>query len=53
MGWVFIIIIAMHLSTHLALMIKNTYITAKEKAREKYAKKRNSTPQQEDSKEAQ
>ena len=45
LGWVFIMIIALHLGTHLALMIKNTYITAKEKARERYAKKRNSTPQ--------
>ena len=45
MGWVFILIIAMHLSTHLALMIRNTYITAREKARERYAKKRNSNLQ--------
>ena len=45
LGWVYILVISMHLGTHLVLMIKNTYITAKEKARERYAKKRSSTPQ--------
>ena len=52
MGWVFIMIIAMHLSAHLALMIKNTYLTAKEKARERYAKKRKSTPLSDEDKKA-
>ena len=53
LGWVFIMIIALHLGTHLALMIKNTYLTAKEKARERYAKKSNSTPQSKEAKDPQ
>ena len=41
MGWLFILVICLHLGTHMSIMIYNTYTTAKLKAKEKYKKKKN------------
>ena len=52
-GWIFIAIIVIHLSVHLAVLIRSTFIEMKRKAKDKYAKKNKElyeeTPSQEGS----
>ena len=52
-GWVFISIIVIHLSVHLTVLIRSTFIVMKKKAKDKFAKKHKElyeeTPSQEES----
>ena len=42
-GWIFIIVISLHLGFHLVILLNNTYIIVKQKAREKFYKRKSST----------
>ena len=43
-GWIFILVISLHLGLHLIILLHNTYMIVKQKAREKLYKKKSSTP---------
>ena len=46
-GWLFIVLTCLHLGTHLALLIFNTYKTAKTKAKARFSKAKNTAAQEE------
>ena len=44
-GWIFIIMVSLHLGTHMTIVLHNTYSIAKQKAKERFYKRQSLTPQ--------
>ena len=50
LGWIFIVIISLHLGVHMTILLYNTYTILKRKAKEKYYRRKSHRPQKQDPK---